>query len=54
MTFLEIIYIAPLVVTVASAISSVTPTKKDDRFVGKLQKVVDVLALNIGHAKRSK
>ena len=40
-----------LIVTVASAIAAVTPTPKDDKFIGKLYKIVDVCALNIGKAK---
>jgi hypothetical protein len=38
-------------VTFASVIASLTPTPKDDTIVGKLYKVVDLLALNIGKAK---
>ena len=40
-----------LIVTVASAIAAVTPTPKDDKFIGKLYKIIDVCALNIGKAK---
>ena len=39
------------VVTAASAVAAMTPTKKDDKIVGKLYKVLDFLALNIGRAK---
>ena len=39
------------VVTLASLIASLTPTPKDDRWVGKLYKLVDLLALNVGRAK---
>jgi hypothetical protein len=39
------------IVTGASALAALTPTPKDDTFVGKLYKVVDFLALNIGKAK---
>lgn len=38
-------------VTLASLVASLTPTPKDDTFVGKLYKLVDTLALNIGRAK---
>ena len=44
--------IASLVIAVASAIASVTDTPKDDAIVGKIYKVIDALALNIGKAKR--
>ena len=39
------------VVAVASAIAALTPTPKDDTIVGKIYKVVDLLALNVGKAK---
>jgi|TARA_B100001559_G_C16234332_1_gene499324 hypothetical protein len=39
------------VVAVASAIAALTPTPKDDTIVGKVYKVVDLLALNVGKAK---
>ena len=47
----EYIQIATMVVAVASAIASITPTPKDDEFVAKLYKILDALALNIGKAK---
>lgn len=40
------------VVGAASAVAAVTPTKKDDSLVGTVSRVVDLLALNVGHAKR--
>lgn len=39
-------------VTIASAIAAVTPTKKDDAFMSKVNKVVGLIALNIGNAKK--
>jgi hypothetical protein len=39
------------IVTGASALAALTPTPKDDSFVGKLYKVIDFLALNVGKAK---
>ena len=39
------------IVTVASLIAAATPTPKDDAWIGKLYKFVDLLALNIGKAK---
>ena len=47
----EIIAILTGAVTVASAIAALTPTPKDDNVVGKVYKVVDWLALNVGKAK---
>ena len=39
------------IVTGASALAALTPTPKDDSIIGKLYKIVDFLALNIGKAK---
>jgi hypothetical protein len=39
------------VVTAASAIAAVTQTPSDDKWVGKLYRIVDLLALNFGYAK---
>jgi hypothetical protein len=43
--------IAPMVVMVCSIIAAVTPTPKDDQWIAKLYKFIDILALNIGKAK---
>ena len=40
-----------IVVTVASLVAASTPTPKDDVWIGKLYKFIDLLALNIGKAK---
>ena len=40
------------IVTVASIIAASTPTPKDDMWIGKLYKFIDMLALNIGKAKQ--
>ena len=40
------------VVTVASLISSLTSTPKDDAIVSKIKRFVDMLALNVGKAKK--
>lgn len=47
----ELIAILTGIVTVASAVAALTPTPKDDTIVGKVYKVVDWLALNVGKAK---
>ncbi len=39
------------IVTVASIIAASTPTPKDDEWIGKLYRFVDLLAINIGKAK---
>lgn len=43
--------IAPMVVTVCSLIAAVTPTPKDDQWISKLYRFIDIMALNIGKAK---
>ena len=43
--------IISVIVTIASAIAALTPTPKDDKFIGKHYKIVDVCVLNIGKAK---
>ena len=39
------------IVTLASVVSAMTPTDKDDKIVAKMKQFVDLLAVNIGHAK---
>ena len=39
------------IVCAASIICSLTPTPKDDELIGKLYKILEVAALNIGKAK---
>tara|TARA_Y100001938_G_scaffold33176_1_gene45534 strand:- start:1786 stop:1953 length:168 start_codon:yes stop_codon:yes gene_type:complete len=48
---LKIIQIAPWVISGASLISAITPTPKDDLWVGKAYKLLDWASLNIGKAK---
>lgn len=51
---IEIITVwVPQVVTVASIITAVTPTKKDDQFLSAIVRIINVLALNVGKAKPS-
>jgi hypothetical protein len=40
------------VVALASAITAVTDTPRDDLFVGKAYRILEVLALNFGKAKQ--
>lgn len=35
----------------ASALAALTPTQKDDLFLMKVKKIIDILALNVGNAK---
>ena len=46
-----IIAVVTAVVTAAAAIAAITPNTTDDGLVGKLQKLVNMLALNVGKAK---
>ena len=48
---MELIGTITMIVTVASIIAASTPTPKDDVWIGKLYKFIDLLALNIGKAK---
>ena len=48
----QIITVVTLIVTVASLIAASTPTPKADVWIGKLYKLIDLLALNIGKAKQ--
>ena len=47
----ELIAIVSSVVALASLIAAITPTPKDDTWVGKAYKIVHWLALNVGKAK---
>ena len=51
MEIMDIINYITMAVTVASAIAASTPTPKDDEWIGKLYKLIDLLAVNIGKAK---
>ena len=39
------------IVTISSIIAASTPTPKDDVWIGKLYKVIELLAMKIGKAK---
>jgi len=41
-------------VTVASAIVAITPTKKDDAIFNKIKPFLDILALNVGQVPKGK
>ena len=40
------------VVCSASIVCALTPSPKDDAMIGKLYKILEILALNIGKAKK--
>ena len=50
-TFANFLALIMAIISVASIIAAVTKTPKDDVWIGKLYKFVDLLALNIGKAK---
>ena len=50
---LNLISVVTGIVCAASIICSLTPTPKDDALIGRLYKIVEIAALNIGKAKES-
>ena len=48
---MEVIMWITTIIAVASLIAASTPTPKDDKWIGKFYKFIDLLALNIGKAK---
>ena len=44
---------ATSLVTAASAVSAITPTPKDDHVLAGVLRVLNLLALNVGHAERA-
>jgi hypothetical protein len=48
----DLLFVATAVVTAASAITALTPTKDDDAVLSIVKKALDFLALNVGHAKK--
>ena len=51
MVYINIFVWITAIVAIASLVAAVTPTPKGDKFLAKLYKVIDFLALNIGKAK---
>ena len=48
---LKIIQIIPWIISAASLIAAITPTPNDDVWVGKVYKLLDWCAINVGKAK---
>lgn len=48
----ELLAIVTAAVTLASLIAALTPSPKDDGIIAKLRKLVDLVALNVGNAKK--
>lgn len=38
-------------IAAASIVTAATKTPRDDEFLGKLYRILEILALNVGHAK---
>ena len=43
-----------MLIAAAAAVTALTPTPKDDKWVAKIRKLVDVVAFNWGGAKNEK
>tara|TARA_Y100000593_G_scaffold87405_1_gene167816 strand:+ start:1219 stop:1407 length:189 start_codon:yes stop_codon:yes gene_type:complete len=50
----QILAIVTGVIAAASAVAVLTPNKTDNKVVGAIRKLVDLLALNVGNAKNEK
>ena len=50
-TFTNFLALIMAIISCASIIAAVTKTPKDDVWIGKLYKLIDICALNIGRAK---
>jgi hypothetical protein len=48
----ELFGVVTAIIAAASAIAALTPTPRDDTFVGKAYKLIDWLALNVFNAKK--
>ena len=48
----EYLEVALAIHAACSAITALTPTPKDDQFVGKLYKLIEICGLVIGRAKQ--
>lgn len=48
---IDIVHAVTAIIAAFSAVAALTPTPKDDSWSGKLYKIVDWLALNVGKAK---
>ena len=49
--FNDILAAITSIIAGASALSALTPTSKDDSVLGKVKSCLDLLALNVAHAK---
>ena len=52
MDIMEIVGYVTMIVTGARLVAASTPTPKDDVWIGKLYKLIDLLAINVGKSKQ--
>ena len=50
----EILTIVTGVIAAASGVAMLTPNNSDNKIIGAIRKLVDLLALNLGNAKNEK
>lgn len=48
----QLLEIVTTAIALASLIAAITPSPKDDSVIAKIRSLVDVIALNIGFAKK--
>lgn len=48
----SVLAVITAVIAVASAVSAMTDTPKDDAIVSKIKRLIDAMALNVGKAKK--
>lgn len=48
---LSMLKVIPYIIAIASAIAALTPNESDDKLVSSISQVVNMLGLNVGHAK---
>lgn len=48
----DIASVASMVISVCSIVAALTPTPKDDAWMAKLYRFIDIMAVNVGHAKK--
>lgn len=51
MSLIDLVTAATTIVTTASIVAATTKTPKDDEWIAKFYKFIDLLAINIGKAK---
>ena len=52
--FNDILIAITSIISGASILTALTPTKKDDSILNKIKSILDILACNVGNAKTAK